>query len=550
MNTEPQYISEIKVQKAIRDEAYNTYASKTRLENRLLYLKTELCLAKLELNYNQLKESRNTCWRVISECRERGGYGKFYDETLIPCWIDAYLILGDMFYLRGDRIQARECYEKADNVLMGQLKPDNNNIDIIYKAGICKTKLGCILFKRPYYQNGDRYLKDALSYFNQLRCTDSKISKPKYIISCPIHLDKICKDKFSCQLLKNPCRENVPEISEHLRDALQNELIQNEEEYKDISKYISLCNIYLAKSSKKLSESEKLTVYRESYSVLKSLLGEKPISENILNVYDIFLEVGELKKQTGDISAATQYYNKGMDIIRHYDGCLLEHIVLQCQCLHDRNMSQLQVLSGDIDSQELFASYAVSSAELLHEKYPSPDSQDLLGETYLTLANSQNKYAEKALDLYHELSKQHQSRFSFSGNYRDYYYEFASCRDKLWNSGLINSNYFSTTRLYPCPGEFHRVGLSCIDVTFRDDRTGRDYRLNINFVGTKLISEEIEYIEICEVTLENWIDLTLIQLCEGKEMIGTQLNPTPDEFITIVYADEKSTKVRYQRCYG
>lgn len=557
MNTELQDIPEINVQKMSRDEAYNIYASNTCLKNRLLYLNAELNLAKLELNYNQLKESRNTCWRVIERCRSNMGYGKFYDEVLISYWIDAYLILGDMFYLRGDRIQARECYEKADDVLMEQLNADNTNIKIIYKAGICKTKLGCLLFKRPYYQNSDRYLKDALSLFSQIRCTDSNVSEPKYVISCPIHLDGGCKYKFSCTLRQSHRHEKNLEISEFPGKLVQIGQPLNEEEYDSISKYISLSNFYLTKTSRKLSEPEKLTVYRNTYTVLKSLLDETPSSENILNIYDLFLEVGNLKKQNGDISAATDYYDKGMRLIHHHADYLLEHIVLQCECVYNSNMSLLRELTGDIDAQDRFADFAVCGVEKLHKNYPSPDSCDLLGEIYLALSNSRNKYAERAIDFHDKLSaKSPVGSYHIKGNsiiykcYRDYSHESTRCRRDLLNRGLITHRNFPTTYLYPCKGKYRCSESNGLDGTFMDEESGIDYIINLSFVCTKPISDKIECIEICKVTLNDRLTLTHLQLCEDEGMMGTRPNPTPDEFIEITYADTNRTKVRYQRCYG
>lgn len=78
-------------------------------------MEEKLCLAELEIGANQLKEGRNTCWRVIKLCKTNGGYGPFYSENRAPYYIRAYVLLaeiysGEPFY--DDRYNISN-YEKA-----------------------------------------------------------------------------------------------------------------------------------------------------------------------------------------------------------------------------------------------------------------------------------------------------------------------------------------------------------------------------------------------------------------------------------------------------
>ena len=131
-------------------------------------------------------------------------------------------------------------------------------------------------------------------------------------------------------------------------------------------------------------------------------------------------------------------------------------------------------------------------------------------------------------------------------NLETYEHDFFRLRHKLWKEGTVTKEHFPTADLIPIPGEVFSTQYS-IEGKFCHRENGKQYYLHI-YIWEDFIHPEIQSIEICELTL-HYEDLTLIQLCdEGK--CGTRPGPTPDEFITITYADVDCTRKRYQRCYG
>lgn len=155
----------------------------------LEYLSEELNLAEIETEAELLKESRNTCWRVIKQCRSNEGYGAFFSEDRIEYYIRAYILLGKMFSKRGDIVQSKECYEKA-NKLLNQLTEDKKDIINDYFYGCLYFHLGEIYSSKPFYDyryNISNY-KKALDYFDRCDHMSSEQKVQDYIDKCKIKL--------------------------------------------------------------------------------------------------------------------------------------------------------------------------------------------------------------------------------------------------------------------------------------------------------------------------------------------------------------------------
>ena len=129
-----------------------------------------------------------------------------------------------------------------------------------------------------------------------------------------------------------------------------------------------------------------------------------------------------------------------------------------------------------------------------------------------------------------------------------YEQEFFVIKRKLWKEGSITEEQFPTVELIPIQNQVN-YDSHFIYGWFNHIENKKKYYLHIYFVGEEPLHPKIQSIEICELTLESPIDLKTIQL-RDEGGFATRPDPTPDEFITITYANPTNSKKRYQRCYG
>lgn len=197
---------------------YQRYLESKEEQDCKNYLAAEIALAKYQLDDMQLKESRNTCWRVIKLCRENGGYGRFFSKNRILAYIEAYSVLGDLFYSRDDLEQARECYEKVISVSDEHLMKTECSADLINFFNIilyCHSKLSELFANSPfihlkarYDEKGDLFFADSLGkkYHFDIYFIDTSHS-------CD-HIDEIAISQYTLQGMQKQSANKTLQLCE------------------------------------------------------------------------------------------------------------------------------------------------------------------------------------------------------------------------------------------------------------------------------------------------------------------------------------------------
>lgn len=485
-------VTGIEWQKRYLDLVKSKYCSKNCEDACILYLEAELELARLEIKAEMVKDARNTCWRVIKLCRSNGGYGEFISEYRIPCYFEAYLLLGNVFSKRNDIGQARECYEKACNTFEKSLCNTEEDIQIQKKAGILYYKLSKVFSEEPFY--------------------DPQITK-KY-------LDK------SVEILKRLLqRENDMEFCRHL----------------------GLCYYLLAKNyTHSLSNiSEAVEASNRAYEIFKELLEKSQNTENYINICMSHLQLGKLYLDI-DQKVALEHYSNAIDICMEFtDINSLVAMQTLCTC-YLSILNSHKKLGGRLWYKKI-CTEVLNLAKYLFCQYPSPISKELLAETYfqLCLYHKQYKeYAVMALQFYHELS---------SINPEKYANKFWECRQTLWNRKVIGVRNFPTVELiakkskngkYACYIDLETGAQYELDFVFVDDAP---LSAIVKIEIAKFLLERMKPIHASKYEVEPAIKV--LQLSK-KSIIGTRKNPMPDEFVYITLDDEEKRKEKYQLCYG
>lgn len=469
----------IKYQKKYRDNLMVEYEKdEYNKENCLLYLHSELDLASLELSAGLLKDSRNSCWRVLKQCKCDGRYGDFYGEYRKEPFVRAYLILGNVFKEREDSEQSLECYEKSISVIEDLIENNPENFDymVLYFENI--IKLLQIFFIKGY----GGYYK-----------VDKSIEKGIEI------LDKILEQDKSINVLKK--------VAECYQVIYEFKLKYNSGNFEDCLKTIELAE-----------------------NTYKEIVDEKDTLENNLKYNVILLDKVKLylnKKMLKECRSYLKVVEQFFDNIDKED--ITPNIIYhQCECYE--LIMELECINNNFKKCNKYYNLIVNAIEGLFINSPKEVYYELLINVHITFYTyfKDNKANEK-LNRLIEFSKRNENTYS----------SLFKIKELLYKKKLIDESYYEIAELVYSNGNY------C------DIKTGEIYRLKLIFIDNKpnkhlkKVKMSKDFLNECKYELKK--EIVLLQL-GSKGGLGTRPNPSPYEFVTMVFED--NSEYCYQRYYG
>ena len=312
-------------------------------ESVIPYINGELELAKRELELGYLKESRNTIWRVIKQCKSNGGYGRLFDDDRRVPYINAYALLGDVFVKRGDIHQGAECYEKAISELEGIAQADK---DILILKGLCYYKLGCGL--DVFWYSSTKKLKECFEKSIESFSRAQKTEKSEYVSKCiaksHIRLGKIYEKSGECELGEKSYNEALHIFQYYL----------DREERDDC--YIGIC---------------------------QSLCG-----------------LGEMYCHTLDAKKAELYYTWAKRTVDGLPNCVMTDEMQKERC---RSLIEISTYCKKMKRSvecEINSLDAIETAKELYKKTKDTELCELITSAYFLLGSINEEYARRALSEY------------------------------------------------------------------------------------------------------------------------------------------------------
>lgn len=454
------------------------------------YLKEELALARYQLDGKVLKDSRNTCWRVIKLCRENGGYGKFFNNRRIAAYIEAYYILGDIFYACDDLGQSRECYEKATLIYNDYMEETENLPYIQGLIGSC------------YYQLSDLF------------------SNPP----------------FENEMKKIECLENAISL---LIDSQEGSFLSYE------SHSLGNCYMSLGKLYEKNDFLKAIEAYDKAREIFRCISETDEKRDISLSIHRLNIYYGDAYKYNSFHIEAMDYYDKATDICLSFlnktDALEMNYnFCVGCLRIIDlTNASFVKSVHKNIENNVL----AVS--EWLAEKNPATKCQELLADVYLSCKKRIPQYGGKAFEIYYNLAQRYPEIYSD---------KFWQCKRKLWELNLLNETHFPFVRLmakYDKSGKLLHFtsergnNVYHFDVRFVGGGCPFGTVKEIIICQYVLLDMEDQY----SYTYKILTAFKTLQLCKAGK-IGTRHDTTPDEFVYVTFKEKEGVKVKFQRCYG
>ena len=486
-------------QKKYVNYLFDTFcANESKEEYLIKYIAEELVLAEYECKSDRLKEARNTCWRVLNNCKRDGRYGPLFFDSLDIYYRRAYLILGEVFGKRNDKKQSIECYIKAAIELdkyLDQYACDREAL--LFVAQMC-INVSNIITKSKEFVYNDTYLVWLCGKYNM-----------------PItEISTYCLNN-SIKLLETLCNLDCSEDNIKLLAVAY--LINARSLFEDYYLDDKLSEIMCDKAIDLLEESILRNGYEscvEEYIESLVLRGDIYLHKENFDLSSEFYE--KVLKQTDCIEENRRsariwdsvcYCNIQRAKIYKKNNCEQKCLEI-CETLIDRGHKLY-----NLTQEKKFLAYSVR-AGVIHSDFS-------------------RKYTKKTFNTAKKL-------FNFSQEYAELFF---AIKRSFYQRHLIDKTDFTFSRL---------EAYSSLGNWFLLEMDGVVFRLNISFVSC-YTSKQVLEVELSDFLLREihryqeknkWYYLQLGPI--GME--SSRPNPTPDEFVTVFFYD--GTHQTYQICYG
>lgn len=488
--TDYDILEAISWQKKYCDLLKQKYLANNDEQDCLNYLKAELSLARHQLDGEILKDSRNTCWRVIKLCRENGGYGGFINNGRIGVYVEAYAILGSMFYARGDFGQTRECYEKAIRIYNDYIESIERSPHFLSIIGSCYYQLSELFSKRPFEDEKNKY-----------KCLEKAIGL----------------------------------------------LIDSQEGFFGSLESCNLGNCYmnLGKLYEKDNFLKAIEAYDKAREIFERILETDSGSEISLNIYRLNICYGDAYKYNSSYIKAMDYYDKAIDIcwsfLKNTDALEMNYNF----CVGCLRIIDLMDISSEKSSHENIEDSVLSIAEWLIENNSIAKYQELLADAYLSCKKKTAQYGVKAFEIYRGLAQQYPEIYGS---------KFWQCKRELWKQNILNKTHFPFVRLmakYDENGNLLYFTSECGNNVYHFDvrfiSKGRSFGTVEEIIICQYALWDMQ--DKYSYTYKVESAFKTLQLCEPGA-IGTRQDPTPDEFVYVSFHGRISRRFKFQKCYG
>ncbi len=469
IETEKDISLSIKHQKTLIDSLKQDNSMKPNI---LEYLEEELHLARLEMEANLLKDARNTCWKVIKQCKNNGGYGTFLEENRIESYVQAYLLLGEIFLKRDDIVQSKECFKKVQDTLDNEI---NNSI------------------KTEFFTKGYLYYRLAQIFstglFYDFRYVISNYEKAIYYFN--MHNESSCSNQ--------------------------------------VQTYIDSCNLRIAEECEKIIDKTDEAVTRYEYvSNQYSCLDYTTNIDELIAIAYANYRLGVLHQKQENIKTATAKYEYSIKICnearqRYGDNFDIVKIFLFASIkLHKLHIS---LNRKNIEFYEL-----LMLAENYCKKIKTRATEQLLADFYIELFEFNQKYGLLAYRIYEELVTKHPEFYSQDfWKLRNYLWgKKVLCESDFKKTELLvthkDDNNFLWYNVAPTKSQYKlKVEfIKCCPLGEIKKITITDYLFQ-KFKGVSVAHHQIEpHIEH-------------IQLCTNTNIMGVRITNIPDETVLITY---------------
>lgn len=253
-------------------------------------------LAFLQLQNNDIKDARNSCWRAINMCRGTYGRGEFYSEKRKIIFAEVYTLLGDVFKQRKDHKQAYECYERISKFYKSLIEEYPNDYELLIKATQAFMK----------YLEYDHYYLQFMFVASELeKCLDIAYNETAYFLLGQFYL------KSSAYIGDEEAKTNLNKAAKIFEDLIDDNSIPMYVYYLADAIMIMGEKLYLEKRY-----SESILSYEKAKKILEDC-SETSISiyglKTILNYY---ISIGNLhKKMESDNDTISKCFSNVLSIV-------------------------------------------------------------------------------------------------------------------------------------------------------------------------------------------------------------------------------------------
>lgn len=447
-------------------------------ENIHAYLDQELILGELQRSIGDLKAARNTCWRVLKNCKNDGRYGLLFSEGRRIYFVHAYILLGDVFKDREDYDQAEECYEKA-------VKEIENGFD-------------CKQFPPVFLDIiGKAYLK-----LGQLHLI------PDHVV-----------------LL-----ERIEEYFEKSIDAFKTlcDMEYTKENAKNVIKgYTALCNLYLEYFG--LSRKEALVKANQAtLNLFENMCVWAPEDNQGVEYYEILLTKGDIQQKYDNEELALETYQYTLNVLEFIPEHLRTVAINDCICRAQIKIADIFRSKSNRTECERYCFSALELIIKLHQETGRKIFLSYMAETKYILSSY---YASSGRDAFEILLHLHNETASYDE-------QLFHVKRNLWERKILCEKDFPFKHLRLadkniCSNVFfdEEAKKYEIDIVFV---TSCPKKKIIGLQLCALTLVENNYVRTNTHTMR-------IQLAKIGSS-GCRFNPTPDEFITCFFEDGTSEK--------